>query len=169
MLILFCLFLVTRCETCRRCATKWSTRNAACSGCVTFLKRISRCPPTTSSGSLVRKGHHFRPHVLTPSCFSYKNIMVVRDAMGGKKLELKEEFDDHAKWGVCQVPFTARVYPAEHVLIGSVFRLAPRPRSYVLTQSGTTTQMRPSLGHRDASPGGETSSSKKWEPCSPTR
>lgn len=33
----------------------------------------------------------------------YKNVMVIRDAVGGKRLEPKGNFDDHAEWGVCQV------------------------------------------------------------------
>ena len=36
----------------------------------------------------------------------YKNVMVVRDAVGGKRLEPKGAFDDHAEWGVCQVSIT---------------------------------------------------------------
>ena len=37
----------------------------------------------------------------------YKNVMVVRDAVGGKRLEPKGAFDDHAEWGVCQVGTSA--------------------------------------------------------------
>ena len=33
----------------------------------------------------------------------YKNLMAVRDAVGGKRLEPRGAFDDHAEWGVCQV------------------------------------------------------------------
>lgn len=33
----------------------------------------------------------------------YKSVMVVREAVGGKRLEPKPDFDDHARWGVCQV------------------------------------------------------------------
>ena len=34
----------------------------------------------------------------------YKNIMVLREALSGKRLtSLKYDFDNHAKWGVCQL------------------------------------------------------------------
>lgn len=38
----------------------------------------------------------------------YKNVMAVRDAIGGKSLEpIGVAFDDHAQWGVCQVGASA--------------------------------------------------------------
>ena len=38
----------------------------------------------------------------------YKNIMVVREALSGKRLtSLKHDFDNHAKWGVCQLGASA--------------------------------------------------------------
>ena len=39
----------------------------------------------------------------------FKNLMVVRDAIGGKRLQPKgSAFDDHAQWGVCQVGVAAK-------------------------------------------------------------
>ena len=47
----------------------------------------------------------------------YKNVMVVRDAVGGKRLEPKGAFDDHAEWGVCQVGTAAAfVKPQDKVV-----------------------------------------------------
>ncbi len=37
------------------------------------------------------------------TAMGYKNVMVIRDVVDGKKQKPKEGFDDHAKWGVCQV------------------------------------------------------------------
>jgi integrin alpha 7 len=39
----------------------------------------------------------------------YKNLMVVRDAVGGKKLEPRRDiaFEDHAQWGACQAGIAA--------------------------------------------------------------
>ncbi len=33
----------------------------------------------------------------------YRNLVVARDAIGGKRLEPRGAFDDHAEWGACQV------------------------------------------------------------------
>ena len=44
-----------------------------------------------------------------------KNILVVRDALGGKKLKAKQFFDDHAKWGVCQVGTAAAFVKPEDI------------------------------------------------------
>ncbi len=37
----------------------------------------------------------------------YRNVMVVRDAVGGRRLEPRQAFDDHAQWGVCQLGASA--------------------------------------------------------------
>lgn len=45
----------------------------------------------------------------------YKNVMVLRDAVGGKRLEPKGNFDDHAEWGVCQVGASATFVEASDI------------------------------------------------------
>ena len=41
--------------------------------------------------------------VLRSQDMGYKSVMVIREAVGGKRQEPKPGFDDHAKWGVCQI------------------------------------------------------------------
>ena len=42
-------------------------------------------------------------NVLPSQDMGYKSVMVLREAVKGKRQEPKIGFDDHAKWGVCQV------------------------------------------------------------------
>ena len=52
---------------------------------------------------------HSQSHPKLPGndAVGFKNIMVVRDAMGGKRHQTREGFDDHAAWGGCQVGASA--------------------------------------------------------------
>lgn len=41
--------------------------------------------------------------VIQSTNMGYKSVMVIREAVDGKRQEPKTGFDDHARWGVCQV------------------------------------------------------------------
>ena len=43
----------------------------------------------------------------------YKNLMVVRDAVRGKRLEPTRDFEDHSQWGVCQLGVAAHFVDRE--------------------------------------------------------
>ena len=57
--------------------------------------------------------------VLPSDAMGYKNLMVIRDVVDGKRQEPKGAFDDHAKWGVCQLGASVSFADSDTALFGA--------------------------------------------------
>ena len=74
--------------------------------------------PIDSKRAMLGMCYILQPDLTLPGDTSIgaKNILMVREALRGKKLEPVNDFDNHARFGVCQVGTAAAWVKSEHLV-----------------------------------------------------